>query len=274
MNPHVKLLLTAFAVASFGSLFATEFAVGSLFAANNEENMEGADVVKGLKKYSCLRVGTLTVCNNETINGNLAVGGNETIGGNLSVGGNETVGGDLTVTGSICGSAVVLCPAAAAGTVGVPGIGGVLAYGEVGSVVGDTGASVTIAAGSAAPATFSYAGPLSGITAHTTSGTIDGLVLGSAGTYLFQYEVSNLTEVAVFNNEIALTSNGTQIPNSKFGTIGVVGTELSTGQINGFILSNQPAGALIQLVNPGLSVVTTGTETGTVNAKITALRVA
>lgn len=122
MNLHIKLLLTAFAVASFGSMFAAE------------ADMEGTDVVKGLKKYSCLRVGTLTVCNNETVNGNLAVGGNESITGTLSVGGNETVGGNLSVAGSeTVGSLAVLLNETVGGNLLVTGtvaVGGNLIFND------------------------------------------------------------------------------------------------------------------------------------------------
>lgn len=122
MNLPIKLLLASFAIVSFGSMFAAE------------ADMEGTDVVKGLKKYSCLRVGTLTVCNNETVNGNLTVGGNESIAGTLSVGGNETVGGNLSVAGSeTVGSLAVLLNETVGGNLLVTGtvvVGGNLIFND------------------------------------------------------------------------------------------------------------------------------------------------
>lgn len=244
-----------------------------------------AAATKRITNKDCLRVKrNLRVCGNEIVDGNLAVGGNEAIAGSLAVAENVAIGGNLVVTGtlvasdiistgSLCAEFIFLCPPVTTPTPGIPGLGGALAYGEVASIVGEANATVTLAANSAAPATFSYTGPLAGITTHETNGIVDGLILGSAGLYLFMYEISELIGVNLFSNVIALTATNSQIPASAFETIAVAGLEASTGQINGFVLSRQPAEALIQLVNPGVNVITTGTGTG-VNAKLTALRLA
>jgi hypothetical protein len=162
---------------------------------------------------------------------------------NLTVGGNETVGGSLTVDGGLTTNSITISPATAVGTPGVAGIGGLLAWGEVGAVAGTTPPVAT------QNFTFSYASSTAnpaamfGMTPTLTPMATAGLTLTNAGVYLIQYQASNATEQTTVTT-IQLLSNTVAIPNSEISLI--PGTTTAV-ELNGFIICYQPAGALIQL---------------------------
>lgn len=189
----------------------------------------------------CLKVRNLTVCNDAAI------------------------GGDLTVVGAICAGSIALCPAPAAGTPGIAGIGGVLAYGEVGNEAAPLTAAVVVAVGETVP--FTYAGPVAGgITAVAVDGSGDGLLLANAGTYAFEYQ-ADIT--AAIGASIALTTDGsTALDHSTVNAVA------AAGQLNGFLVANVAAGSLVQILNNSvISASLTLTATG-VGAKLIATRIA
>ena len=187
--------------------------------------------------------------------------------GNGSFGGGLTVSGSETVTGSVTAGSFIVSPLAASLVTGagpgVPGIGGALAWGEVGNTAG----TVAVGAGTFFPMNYASAS-FSGMTeAATSTPATDGLTLTNAGVYFFFYQATQaLGTVAT----IRLTSTGTPIPNSQVTSLpGAANVSETTG----FMISVQPALALIQLQNSGATGITTP-ATNIVGAKLVAIRIA
>lgn len=219
---------------------------------DGEEFFEDGTATRGCKRVKCL-----VVC------------GNASVGGTLSVSGNETVGGSLSVGGTVTGSAFAVSPAPAVGTPGVPGIGGMLAWGEVSNLAG--GVAVVAGAVPMNTASASFSGVVEGTGLPATS----GLTLTNAGIYIFYYSVSYTADASTTTTvTINLTSSlGTNpIPNSQYTTSNV--NPASTSQVvqsSGFVIASMPAGAFVQLNT------TTGFTTntlGNVGAKLMAIRIA
>lgn len=185
--------------------------------------------------------------------------------GNATIGGSETVGGNLTVTGTVTAGNFALSPAASAGTPGLPGIGGALAWGELSNTAG----AVAVAAGVVPMNNATSGTSLSGMTAATGAGA--SLTLTNAGLYLFMYEVGYAAGAAATTTvAINLNANTVAIPNSTFTTSFVNPAATSqVAQINGFAISFQSAGAVIQL---NTSTGFTTPAASNVGAKLTAIR--
>lgn len=212
----------------------------------SEEFFEDGTETRGCKRVKCL-----VVC------------GNASVGGTLSVSGNETVGGNLAVTGAVTGGSFALSPAAAAGTPGVPGIGGMLAWGEVEKTATQTmGATNTVVTMQAAGASNVGVAPIA------ASGTGDGLTLALPGIYLFQYYVVSTTVIADAAIDLYNLTATSVVPNSLVaqGATGAIGV------ISGFVIAviSAPATTIQLRVAVG-AVVTPATGVG---AKLTAIRIA
>ena len=216
----------------------------------SEEFFEDGTETRGCKRVKCL-----VVC------------GNASVGGTLSVSGNETVGGNLAVSGAVTGASFALSPAAAAGTPAVPGVGGMLAWGEVAN---NAGQSIT-----AFPTVVQMQIPgasNNGVTPIALTGATDGLTLALPGVYMFQYEATttnaNLFTMALYNSTAAAS-----VPNSLFGN----GTT-TTNHVNGFVIAviAAPATTIQLRVESGTNPTTIPAESATVGlgAKLTAIRLA
>lgn len=127
MNFVRYLTLTGLAVTSY-ALIAYEAAIGAQCDEESALEQGLVDATRGPKKIKCLKVRDLQVCGNEIINGNITIDGNATLS-QLSVLGAAAIGGNLNVTGTVIAGDYALSPAPAAGTPGIPGLGGDLAYG-------------------------------------------------------------------------------------------------------------------------------------------------
>jgi len=132
----------------------------------------GSVYVAGLATLS-----SLTVTGNETVVGNATIGtlnghSSETLQGSLSVANNAVVDGNLQA-----GSYSFTSPPAA-GTPGIPGVGGFLAYGQL-----YTTASFSVAAGATFPLDIeNFLDPFGGVTVNG-----NGLQVALDGTYIIYY---------------------------------------------------------------------------------------
>lgn len=201
-----------------------------------EDTQETALTRSGCCKSKCISgdqlsicgnatVGSLTVKTNSNMRGNLMVSGDTTIFGTLrvegsviqentvidndfTVNGTITANGDITSSGTICAAAFELCPPSSAGTPGVPGIGGDLAYAYSYNI-----STSTVSAGENIG--FDNPGAVSsGITAGSSSVTIvtTGLyrtqlqVRGSSATAPLAFSLTqNTSPVALFASDALAT---------------------------------------------------------------------
>ncbi len=255
MNFVRYLTLTGLAVTSY-ALIACEAAIGAQCDEESALEQGLVDATRGPKKIKCLKVRDLQVCGNEIINGNITIDGNATLS-QLSVLGAAAIGGNLNVTGTVIAGDYALSPAPAAGTPGIPGLGGDLAYGYVAS---DAANSI----GNAALVPFAINQILSGITiASNTTMTVTNagiykiqfLVRGiNAGTntnpLIFSiYNVTSSTALATFESTNPVTAGQTATVGGTFVTILSAGQEIAIvngsaadvalandGNVNGFFL--------------------------------------
>jgi hypothetical protein len=179
---------------------------------------------------------------------------------NLTVGGNETVGGSLMVDGGLTTNSITISPAVAVGTPGVPGVGGMLAWGEVSSTAVITAVTGPLAMNNVGSSFFGI------IPAATSVGATSGLTLTNAGVYIFQYSASNTGPAATTINLIS--SLGTSpIPFSQF----TAPANATGGEASGFVIVAMPAGAFVQL--NAVTAVTDATTGAFINAKLSAMRI-
>lgn len=171
---------------------------------------------KHVKKYDCLRV------NNE-----------------LRVCGNELIDGVLTLVNQ-----PVFSPALAVGTPGVPGLGGDLAFGGVGSIMTQT-------VNNLAPVTFTVMAPVySGVMQTST-----GITVANAGIYRLQASVFGYPEFGGADSLIfELRANNVPII-AAFESSPSDGTSADPVVVSGFGIVPLAAGAVLTLVNSGTPVV-------------------
>ncbi|MBY0110333.1 MAG: hypothetical protein K2X90_04440 [Candidatus Babeliaceae bacterium] len=213
-------------------LLTCMFAVANLAAQDSADEAE----TKGKnKKYDCLTVrnhffdcGDAVITGLLTANGGLVVNGDETIAGDV------TITGDVNVTGTICAGGFDLCPAAATGTPGVPGIGGDLAYGYEYNV-----GAATVAANTAV--SFSNQDLSSGITL-----AADSMTATNSGIYRVQFEVRGFdsTNPNTFPLKFSLQNNGSDFASFASDTL-----TSGTAVVNGAAMVTLAAGDVITLVN-------------------------
>lgn len=231
--------------------------VGSLTVNGNESVRANLMVSQNATIY-----GDLTVNGREVFEGDLAVSGDGSFGGNviitgsLTVGGTQTFNGDLIIDGNICAESFSLCPAAATGTPGVPGIGGTLAYGYFYTT---THVHTVMPSSSVL---FYNAGPFAG--GITPDGTLptNQINITDAGVYRLQYDVlattTQLQNPLIF--ELRSNSGTTSVPGSQFAS-DMLFSSSGNGNLNvqGALLASLMASSNLQLVNVGLDTVMTAT---------------
>ncbi|MFI5332991.1 MAG: hypothetical protein ACHQVS_02730 [Candidatus Babeliales bacterium] len=197
-----------------------------------EEPSDDTTTEETTRRKKCLKARNLKICNNAFIGGTLTAG------------------------------SFALSPAAAVGTVGVPGLGGDLAYGAV----GNTGAQ-TVANGAAL--TFNLLTTVPGAGVLQTS---SGITVESAGIYkvvaLIAGEATGAGQTFVFQ----LQNDGVAIPNATIAS----NTSGSAGVLNvlGFGIISLPANSSLTLVNVSGSSVPLFASGSAANAVFTVERIA
>lgn len=239
MKLQSKFLLALLTVVSFNNFVI----------ANSTESDEGKDEKE---YYESRRRKVCRCCS-------LIVANNGSFGGNLTVGGSITAG-------AITGSSFALSPAAAVGTAGLPGVGGALAWGEVGNTTG----GVSVTTGNIFPMNYSSASFSGIVETSTSTPATDGLRLTNAGIYLIFYQATQVTADIATQIRLTADAGASGIANS---TVTVTTDDSSVAQVTGFVITSQPAGAFIQLQNSGATTITTPANPN-VGAKITAIRIA
>lgn len=180
----------------------------------------------------------------------------------LVVSGNGSFGGNVSVTGSITGGSFALSPAAAVGTAGLPGVGGLLAWGEVEKTSAQTTSGFPEVVNMSASGASN-----NGITPVT--GAAGGLLIALPGVYLFEYyttlSTATLATIDLFN-----LNTTTEVPNSLVGN-----GSASIGQISGAVIAviTAPSTTIqLRFVSGGAPAVVA--NDGTTNSKIRATRIA
>lgn len=225
MNPKIKLLLATFTIAS---------CTQTLTEALDTEVLSGSDdaSIEVTRTKKCLKARNLKICNKATIAGALTAG------------------------------SITLSPTPSIGTVGVPGLGGDLAYGAV----GNTGAQ-TIANG--APISFNLLTTVPGSGVLQTS---SGLTVSNAGIYKIQAIIAGQATAAGQTFVFYLENNGAPVPNAANAS----NTSASAGVliVNGFGIISLPANSSLSLVNVSGFPVTLFSSGTAANAILTAERIA
>lgn len=259
MNSKVKFFLLSMLVVPAVLIFA------EVEKFDDSAPVESTCETKSHKKtYDCLRVKRLLrVCGNEEVLGNLSVAGNTTLN-NLAVNGdlsltNSLVVNDINVTNAtinnltVTGSVVLPSPltlgalivesinltATTSGQVGVPGIGGLLAYGQ----------AIAISGGIVVSSNENVIFTTSGLTSPNVNYSTAGLEVTEDGVYSIDFQVrgqSALGEDITFG----LYDGSAVIPNSQFYSSNIsVDANTDVHVVIGSILVELTAGTIVSLRN-------------------------
>ncbi len=262
MNSKIKFFLLSMLVVQAALIFA------EVEKFDDSAPVESTCETKSHKKtYDCLRVKKLLrVCGNEEVLGNLSVAGNTTLN-NLAVNGdlsltNTLVVNDIDITNAtinnltVTSSVVLPSPltlgalivesinltATTSGQVGVPGIGGSLAYGQL------LKNNDQLSIGNDGEVTFNLTLSLNGM---VSSG--NGLTVTEPGIYKIDFQARGYTDDSsplLFG----LGGNTVEIPNTTFASSFFDTSVTSTSTIstvNGSVILSLNAGDNITVLNLG-----------------------
>ncbi|MFA5998577.1 MAG: hypothetical protein WC747_00985 [Candidatus Babeliales bacterium] len=194
--------------------------------------------------------------------GRLNVSGNETVGGNLNVGGNLMVGGTITDSnGNTLGAT------GATGATGGVGSGGVAEFTQFAQ-----GVNVSRAPGDAFLIGTQVSNTTSGAVTSTLRGDGGTYFTLTAGTYIFDYEMSlgSAGSVAIYTGatEATVVIDDNSVAGSTTATTWIHGRSIVT------VPPSTTVAAIISPLVGTFAVVTAGTATGYYMVRLTILKVA